>query len=90
MTASTMDVFSLRDAVINDYRQFATSFTTIFAQDIREKVDLIYRQNQFWPEPLIQINPRYRPGIGIPAMVADRSLDPMWAKIFRGIDKESA
>ena len=30
-----MDVFSLRDTVVDEYRKFATSFTTIFAEDLR-------------------------------------------------------
>ena len=32
-----MDVFSLRDTVIGEYRKFATSFTTINAEDIRRQ-----------------------------------------------------
>ena len=51
-----MDVFSLRDSVINEYRDFARSFTKIYALDIKEQVEAIYEQEKFWPEPLIQIN----------------------------------
>ena len=50
-----MDVFSLRDAVVGEYRQFATSFTTIFATDIRQQIEAIYAQNRYWPEHLIQV-----------------------------------
>lgn len=53
----TMDVFSLRDFVVEEYERFATSFTTIHAPDLREKVEAIYAKNQYWPEPLIQVNP---------------------------------
>ena len=35
MSAKSMDVFSLRDAVVGEYKKFATSFTTIHAEDIR-------------------------------------------------------
>jgi hypothetical protein len=52
-----MDVFSLRDTVVGEYRKFATSFTTIHADDIRRQVEGIYAEGRFWPEPLIQINP---------------------------------
>ncbi len=38
-----MDVFSLRDTVIDEYRKFATSFTTIYASDLREKIDAPHR-----------------------------------------------
>lgn len=49
-----MDVFSLRDTVVGEYRKFATSFTTIHAEDIRRQVEAIYAQGRFWPEPLIR------------------------------------
>ena len=37
-----MDVFSLRDSVVGEYQQFATAFTTIRADDIRQQGDAIY------------------------------------------------
>lgn len=57
-----MDVFSLRKRLIEDYSQFARSFTSIRAQDLRDKLDQAYADGRYWPEPLIQINPRYRQG----------------------------
>ncbi len=51
-----MDVFSLRDTVVEECGGFATSFTTIHAEDIRQQVEAIYAQERYWPEPLIQIN----------------------------------
>jgi hypothetical protein len=36
MNARSLDVFSLRDAVVDEYKKFATSFTTIRAEDIRQ------------------------------------------------------
>jgi hypothetical protein len=60
MSAPTLDVFSLRESIVNEYKHFATSFTTIHANDIREQVEAIYAQNRYWPEPLIQINPSYK------------------------------
>ena len=44
-----MDVFSLRDAVVREYEQFATSFTTIHAQDIAAQVRAIYDSKRYWP-----------------------------------------
>lgn len=52
-----MDAFSLRDSVLSEYRKFATSFTTIHAEDIRSQVEVIDVQGRFWPDPFIQINP---------------------------------
>src|SRR5690606_2000333 len=83
MTAKSMDVFSLRDAVISEYKKFATSFTTIHAQDIRDQVDAIYAQERYWPEPLIQINPQYKRSTTVEEQVAAGVLDPVCADIFR-------
>ena len=58
--APTLDVFALRDSVVDEYKRFAASFTTIHAQDIREQVEAIYAEQRYWPEPLIQINPSYK------------------------------
>jgi len=78
-----MDVFSLRDAVVKEYAKFATSFTTIHAEDIRRQVDRIYSGGRFWPEPLIQINPSYRPGQRVDQLVREGVLEPQMAEIFR-------
>ncbi len=83
MVAKSMDVFSLRDSVVGEYKQFATSFTTIHAADIREQIAAIYAEGRFWPEPLIQINPRYKAGKSIQALVDGGALDAGVADIFR-------
>lgn len=83
MNSKSMDVFSLRDSVIGEYRKFATSFTTIRADDIRAQVEEIYAKGRFWPDPLIQINPSYKRGANIDALIAGGALDPRTADIFR-------
>lgn len=82
-SAKSMDVFSLRDAVVADYEKFAKSFTTIYADDIKEQVHSIYAKNRYWPEPLIQINPNYKRTTTIAKQVADNTLDPRCADIFQ-------
>ena len=83
MGAKTMDVFSLRESVIREYQKFATSFTTIHAPDIREQVETIYKKGRFWPDPLIQINPSYKRGESLEALIASGALDPRTSEIFR-------
>ena len=78
-----LDVFALRDSVVDEYRRFATSFTTIHAEDIREQVAAIYAEDRYWPEPLIQINPSYRRSTDVGALVANGVLHPGCADIFR-------
>ncbi len=83
MSVKSMDVFSLRDTVVGEYRKFATSFTTIYAEDIRQQVEAIYGMGRFWPEPLIQINPSYKRSTSIDKLVDGGVLDPKLAEIFR-------
>ena len=70
-SAPALDVFALRDSVVDEYKRFATSFTTIHASDIREQVEGIYAGNRYWPEPLIQINPSCKRSTDVGTLVAD-------------------
>lgn len=81
--AAALDVFSLRDSVVEEYKQFATSFTTICAPDIREQVKAIYADQRYWPEPLIQINPRYQRAADVAALAKSGILQPGCAEIFQ-------
>lgn len=78
-----LDIFALRDSVIAEYKHFATSFTTIYAPDIKAQVEAIYAQERYWPEPLIQINPNYKRSTDVRSLVAQGTLDPVCADIFQ-------
>ena len=79
----TLDVFALRDSVVEEYKRFATSFTTIHAPDIRKQVEAIYAEERYWPEPLIQINPSYKRSTDVGSLVENGVLEPGCADIFR-------
>jgi hypothetical protein len=85
VSGKSMDVFALRDSVVGEYRKFATSFTTIHTNDIRQ-VEAVYAQGRFWPDPLIQINPSYKGGTKLETLIAGGALDPCTAEIFRDGD----
>ena len=78
-----LDVFALRDSVVDEYERFATSFTTIHAEDIHEQVKAIYAEQRYWPEPLIQINPSYKRSTNVGNLAANGVLDRGCADIFR-------
>ena len=81
--AHAPDVFALRDSVVDEYERFATSFTTIHAQDIREQVEAIYAEKRYWPEPLIQINPSYKRSTDVGALAESCVVEPGCVDIFR-------
>lgn len=77
-----MDVFSLRESLVTQYASFARSFTGIRADDIRRQLALAYDSGRFWPDPLIQINPRFKSGRSVADLVADGTLHPSCAEFF--------
>lgn len=78
-----MDIFSLDGKLIAEYTAFARSFTRIRSEEVRQKVDSLYRGRQFWPEPLIQLNPHYEDGGSLLGLVGADGLSPDTAQIFR-------
>ncbi|TAK28617.1 MAG: hypothetical protein EPO40_12940, partial [Myxococcaceae bacterium] len=83
MSLQSLDVFALRDTVVAEYERFATSFTRIHADDIREQIAAVYAGARYWPEPLLQINPSYKEGPTVEELVHDGKLHPGCADIFR-------
>jgi len=78
-----MDVFQLRDQVIRDYRDYATSFVQISDDRIREHVEEEIDAGLLWPEPLIQLNPSFEVGATVDELVATGVLHPECSRIFR-------
>jgi len=78
-----MDVFRYRDSVISDYKAFTTSFTKIKAPDIEAFVQSRYDAGQYWPAPLIQLNPSFVPGGTVEQLCNEGLLHPRCADIFR-------
>jgi Lhr-like helicase len=77
-----VNVFELDADLIARYEQFARSFTMIRADDLRNQVDAIYAGGQFWPEPLIGLNPQFLSGSSIVDLVANRIVDPALQDVF--------
>ena len=78
-----MDVFDLDREVVAQYEQFSRSFTKIKSSEIQKKVDALYQGKQFWPEPLLQINPHYDSGGTVQQLIHGGQLEPECAQIFR-------
>ena len=57
-----MDVFHLRDQLIEDYRSYVSSFMAIRDARIRERVETSLTGGLLWPEPRIGLNPAFEPG----------------------------
>lgn len=80
---NTLDVFEFRKRIIEDYERFSRSFTQIRASDIKRYVDEAYAKGQFWPAPLIQLNPNFSAGKSIEELVSEGMLEKECRHLFR-------
>ena len=78
-----MDVFEFRQRLIKDYADYLFSFVHIRNQRIRKLVDEARKSEIFWPEPLLQLNPRFETGKTIDDLVIEGILNPQCGSIFR-------
>lgn len=78
-----MNVFELRDRLIEDYRAYVTSFVSIRDSRIQTQVETELTGGLLWPEPRIALNPAFAPGAWIDELVQEQVLHPECAKIFR-------
>ena len=78
-----MDVFRIRDRLIDDYRDFTGSFVDIHDKSIREHVDERMARGYQWPDPWLSLNPNFASGGTITDLVAEGLLQPECERIFR-------
>lgn len=77
-----MNVFEFRQKVVKDYERFTRSFCRIKAKDISEFSDKAYAAEQFWPDPLIQLNPSFVSDCTVDDLVGNGSLQTTSGKLF--------
>ncbi len=77
-----MDIFRLHERLLGDYRDYAKSFIHIGDHRIREAVDREVDAGILWPDPLVQLNPFFRPGRSVPELCEEGILHPRAAEIF--------
>ncbi len=78
-----MDVFSLRDRVISEYRSYSEGFVEIADERIRSAVDDAFDRGLLWPDPRIGLNPSFEPGATVDELVDSGRLHPLAEEIFR-------
>ncbi|MYN68493.1 MAG: DEAD/DEAH box helicase [Acidobacteria bacterium] len=78
-----MDVFDLRNRLVSDYRDYTRSFIKIGDRRIRQFVDSHLAGEGFWPQPLLQLNPTFKPGGTIDDLVAEGVLHEECSRVFR-------
>ena len=78
-----MDVFELRDRLVDRYRRYATSFLRISDERVDEFVNEALSEQRLWPAPQIGLNPAFEPGGTIDDLADDGLLHDRCRGIFR-------
>lgn len=78
-----MDVFKVRDEVIDDYRAYTQGFLLIKDPTIRGKVEDELNSGLLWPEPYLALNPAFDAGGTVADLVKSNVLHPGCDEIFR-------
>ena len=77
-----MDAFTLHADVVEKYKNYLKSFTTISDQRIKHTVEKAFEQGDFIPEPLIQFNPDFAKGKSLQELVTDEKVHRDLPAIF--------
>jgi len=81
-----MDVFALRNKVVDDYRRYIESFVRIRDEHIEKFVRDKFSSGALWPDPILQLNPAYEPGETLDGLASKGTLRNGTALFFRRYD----
>jgi ATP-dependent helicase YprA (DUF1998 family) len=83
-----LDVFALRNHIIQQYADYTSSFLNILDPDIRQHVDQELSRGRLWPDSLIQLSPAYDQASTVAELVQNSVLHPQCDAIFRAPDRD--
>jgi hypothetical protein len=79
-----MNIFNVHKEIIDEYQSYIGSFINIKNVRIKAKVENDLISGKLWPEPLIQFNPSFKPGMSIADLVNQGKLHNELNDIFSG------
>lgn len=81
-----MNILKFHNKLIDNYRNYITSFLNIKDPGISRFVDTEIQNKKLWPDPLVQFNPTYKPGSSLKNLTDEKVLHPDLGKIFIGYE----
>ena len=81
-----MNILKFHDKLIENYRNYITSFLNIKDPGIGQFVDQEIQNKKLWPDPLVQFNPTYQAGSALKILTQEKVLHPDLEKIFIGYE----
>ncbi|NBO30979.1 MAG: DEAD/DEAH box helicase [Cyanobacteria bacterium WB6_1B_304] len=81
-----LDIFNLRDSILNNYRDYINSFLNIRDTRVYDFVQKELNKGELWPDPLVQLNPSYAPGASLQTLIQEQVLHPDCLDYFKNKD----
>jgi ATP-dependent helicase YprA (DUF1998 family) len=78
-----MDIFELRNHIVNEFAAYTQSFLNILDPDIREFVRQELARGKLWPDALVQLSPAYDRSLTVAELVEQGVLHPLCRDIFQ-------
>ena len=73
-TEGRLDAFKLRDEAVGEYRSYVESFVNVADPRVRAEVEQTFDDGRLWPDPWIQINPKFSVGAKVTDLAAASGL----------------
>lgn len=78
-----MSIFTLSQALLQDYARYVQSFLHINDDRVRQFVEqALVEEEKLWPPPLLQVNPHFELAESVADLCGQAKLHPLCAKIF--------
>ena len=77
-----LDVFKLRESVVDEYRDYVSSFIRVLDDRINQYVNNRLGQGELWPEAVLQLNPAFEMDQTLGEMAANGIIMPETARFF--------
>ena len=77
-----LDVFQLRETVVNEYQDYVRSFVRVLDDRIDEYVNSRLEQGELWPEAVLQLNPAFEMDQTLGELAEAGILSPDTARFF--------
>ena len=80
---AAMNVFELLRHQVREYEHYVRSFLAVRDDRLRAEVETQLTEGLLWPHPRMGLNPAFAPGGWVDQLVADGTLHPECARLFR-------
>ncbi|PKP47256.1 MAG: DEAD/DEAH box helicase [Bacteroidetes bacterium HGW-Bacteroidetes-11] len=77
-----MQAFEIHRQIIDDYKEYLSSFNIIRDERIKTVVDKAFREQHYIPDPLIQFNPSFKRAADFKALIQEGVIHPKIEKTF--------